>query len=113
MPESHFFIELMERGAKIVVITPEYSPPATKADYWMPTRRQTDRALFWGITRLMMDRGWYDETFDKQFTDLPLVIRTDSLKRLRAAEVFPDYKPALTPDWPSFTRHNLKPYPYE
>src|SRR3990172_3292078 len=112
MPESHFFIELMERGAKIVVITPEYSRPATKADYWMPIRPQTDAALFLGITRLMMDRGWYDEAFVKQFTDLPLVIRTDSLKRLRAAEVFPDYKPGLTPDGPSFTRHNLKPDQY-
>ncbi len=113
MPESHFFIELMERGAKIVSITPEYGPPATKADYWMPIRPQTDAALFLGITRLMMDRGWYDEAFVKQFTDLPLIIRTDTLKRLRAAEVFPNHKPGLTPDGPSFTRQNLKPEQYD
>jgi len=113
MPESHFFNELMERGARIVVITPEYGPPAVKADYWMPVRPQTDAALFLGITRLMMDRRWYDETFVKQFTDFPLIIRTDTLKRLRAAEVFADYKPGLDPNGPSFTRHNLKPDQYE
>ncbi|MFQ5843558.1 MAG: nitrate oxidoreductase subunit alpha, partial [Planctomycetota bacterium] len=36
MTDSHWFIECMERGAKVVVITPEYGPPATKADYWIP-----------------------------------------------------------------------------
>src|SRR3990170_900276 len=113
MPESHFFNELMERGARIAVITPEYSPPAVKADYWMPIRPQTDAALFLGITRLMMDRRWYDEAFVKQFTDFPLLIRKDTLKRLRAAEVFPGYKPGLDPDGPSFKRHNLKLDQYE
>lgn len=38
MAESHFFIETMERGGKIYTITPEYSPPATKADTWIPIR---------------------------------------------------------------------------
>ncbi|MFQ5879849.1 MAG: twin-arginine translocation signal domain-containing protein, partial [Dehalococcoidia bacterium] len=38
MPESHFFHEIMERGGKIVTIAPEYSPPATKSDYWIPVR---------------------------------------------------------------------------
>lgn len=113
MPDSHFFIELMERGGKIVVIAPEYNPPATKADYWIPIRPQTDTALFLGITRLMMERGWYDEAFVRQFTDFPLIIRTDTLRRLRAHEVFPDYKPGLTPDGPSFARQNLKPDQYE
>jgi nitrate reductase alpha subunit len=112
MPESHFFVELMERGAKIVVVTPEYSPPATKADYWMPIRPQTDAALFLGIARLMMDAGWYDEAFVKQFTDLPLLIRRDTLRRLRAADVFPDYRPGLEPNGPSFRRQNLQPEQY-
>jgi nitrate reductase alpha subunit len=113
MPESHFFNELMERGARIAVVTPEYSPPAVKADYWMPIRPQTDAALFLGITRLMMDKRWYDEAFVKQFTDFPCVIRQDTLRRLRAAEVIPGHRPGLDPDGPSFKRHNLKPDQYE
>ena len=52
MPDSHWFIEIMERGGRIVVITPEYSPPATKADYWIQVRPGcTDTALFLGVTR--------------------------------------------------------------
>jgi nitrate reductase alpha subunit len=113
MPESHWFIEIMERGAKIVTITPEYSPPATKSDYWIPIRPQTDTALFLAITKVLMDRKWYDEKFVKEFTDFPLLVRADNLKRLRASEVFPNYQLGLKPDGPSFKDHGLKRDQYE
>ncbi len=99
--DSHWFIECMERGAKIVVIAPEYGAPTTKADYWIPVRPSTDAALMLGVTKLMMDRQWYDEAFVKQFTDFPLLIRTDNLKRLRAHELFASYKSALPAEGPS------------
>jgi nitrate reductase alpha subunit len=101
MADAHWFIECMERGAKIVVIAPEYGAPSTKSDYWIPVRPATDAALWLGVTRLMMEKKWYDETFVKQFTDFPLLIRTDNLKRLRAAEVFPNYKSTLPENSPS------------
>ena len=84
MADAHWFIECMERGAKIVVIAPEYGAPSTKADYWIPVRPATDAALWLGVTQLMIDKKWYDEAFVKQFTDFPLLVRTDNLKRLRA-----------------------------
>jgi nitrate reductase / nitrite oxidoreductase, alpha subunit len=113
MPESHFFIEAMERGTKIVTITPEYSPPATKADYWIPIRPASDTALFLGITRWLMDNERYDADFVKRFTDFPLLVRADTLTRLHAHEVFPDYQPGLDPDGPSFRMQGLRPEQYE
>lgn len=113
MPESHFFIEAMERGSKIVTITPEYSPPATKSDYWIPIRPATDTALFLGITRWLMDNERYDPAFVKRFTDFPLLVRADTLTRLRAHEVFPNYQPGLSTDGPSYRLHGLKPEQYE
>ncbi|HWP31145.1 MAG TPA: molybdopterin-dependent oxidoreductase [Fimbriimonadales bacterium] len=114
LAESHFFIELMERGGKIVVITPEYGPPATKSDYWIPVRPgATDTALFLGISKIIIDEKLYNEEFVKAFTDFPLLVRTDTLKRLRASEVFPNYKPGLKPDGPSFSIQGLKPEQYE
>jgi nitrate reductase alpha subunit len=107
LTDSHWFIECMERGGRIVVIAPEYGPPSTKADYWIPIRPQTDAALWLGVTRLMMERKWYDEAFVKQFTDMPLLVRTDTLQRLRAEEVFPDYKSPLGKDGPSFKVQGL------
>lgn len=113
MPESHFFIEAMERGAKIVTITPEYSPPATKSDYWIPIRPATDTALFLGISRWLIDNQKYDAEFVKRFTDLPLLVRADTLERLRAAEVFPSYTPGLNPEGPSFQLQGLTAQQYE
>jgi nitrate reductase alpha subunit len=111
--DSHWFIECMERGAKLVTISPEYSPPATKSDYWIPIRPQTDAALFLGITRYMVDQGWYDQDFVVRFTDFPLLVRTDTLKRLRAGEIFPGYQLGLSQDGPSFKYQGLKQEQYE
>ena len=113
MVDSHWFIECMERGAKLVTIAPEYSPPATKSDYWIPIRPQTDAALFLGITRLMIDKKQYDENFVLQFTDFPLLVRADNLKRLRAHEIFPNYQFGLSPNGPSFKYQGLKKEQYE
>src|SRR5262249_16084403 len=108
MPDSHWFIEMMERGGRIVSITPEYSPVSTKCDYWIQVRPGcSDTALFLGVAKLMMDRGWYDEKFCKAFTDFPLLIRTDTLRRQRAADLFPDYKPCLKKDGPSYQAQHL------
>ena len=107
LTDSHWFIECMERGAKIVVIAPEYGPPSTKADYWIPIRPQTDAALWLGVTRLITDKRAYDVDFVKRFTDFPLLIRTDTLKRLRAHELFPDYQSSLGADGPSMKIQGL------
>ncbi len=112
MTDSHWFIECMERGAKLVTIAPEYSPPASKSDYWIPIRPQTDAALFLGITRLMIDRGWYDREFILNFTDFPLLVRTDTLRRLRANEILPGYQGQLSKDGPSYKLQGLKDEQY-
>ncbi len=114
MPDSHWFIEMMERGGKIVTIAPEYNPPATKSDYWIPVRPGlSDTSIFLYLARYLMDNKLYDENFVKRFTDLPLLVRTDNLKRLRASELFPNYQPGLDPQGPSFRIQGLKQEQYE
>ena len=107
LTDSHWFIECMERGGKVVVIAPEYGPPSTKADYWIPIRPATDAALWLGITKLLIDRKAYNEDFILRFTDFPLLVRTDNLKRLRAAEVFAGYKTSLAADGASMRLQGL------
>ncbi len=107
MTDAHWFIECIERGGRVVVIAPEYGPPSTKADTWIPIRPGTDAAFWLGITRLMIEKKWYDTSFVKQFTDFPLLIRTDTLKRLRADEVFGNYKSDLSKSGPSFKVQGL------
>src|SRR6266542_1284264 len=93
MADSHWLNEMMERGGKIVVITPDYSAPSAKADYWIGVRPGlSDTAVLLSVTKVMMDNHWVDEKFVKQFTDLPLLVRTDTLRRLRPQEIFAGYK---------------------
>jgi len=108
MPDSHWFHEVMERGGKIVSIIPEYGAPSSKSDYWIPVRAGlSDTALLLGVAKALIDSGRYDAEFLKRFTDMPLLVRLDTLKRVRANEVFPGYQNQLPPDAPSFTLHGL------
>ena len=96
MPEAHWFIEGIERGMKIWSIAPEYNAPGTKANEWLSVRPGlSDLAVLLGVARILIDERLYDEDFCKRFTDMPLLVRTDTLARLRPEEVFPDY--ALKP----------------
>lgn len=95
MPESHWLNEMMERGGKIVVITPDYSAPAAKSNYWIAVRPGlSDTAVLLAVTRELMENGWIDQDFIRRHTDFPLLVRSDTLKRLRPEDMITDYKPA-------------------
>lgn len=94
MADAHWWVEIIERGGKVVNISPEYSPASQKADYWIPVRPGSDIALMLGVARLIIDSGKYDAEFVKSHTDLPLLVRMDTLKRLNARDIIPGYKPA-------------------
>jgi len=113
MPDSHWFQEVIERGGKIVAINPEYSAPSSKSNYWIPVRAGlSDTALMLGIAKALIDSGRYDAEFLKRFTDMPLLVRLDTLARVRANEVFPGYVNQLPLDSPSFTLHGMLPEQY-
>ncbi|MCC7337809.1 MAG: molybdopterin-dependent oxidoreductase [Pirellulaceae bacterium] len=93
MPESHWLNECMERGAKLVDIAPEYNGPSSKSDYWIGVRPGlSDLAVLLSVTKIMLDNDWYKPDFCRQFTDFPLLVRTDSLERLRPQDVQADYQ---------------------
>jgi nitrate reductase alpha subunit len=108
MPESHWLNEVMERGGKLVDIAPEYNCPATKSNYWIGVRPGlSDTAVFLGVTKILIDEGWYDADFVRRFTDFPLLVRTDTLRRLRPEEVVKDYQPKNLQGGPSYKIQGL------
>ncbi|MEE8342334.1 MAG: molybdopterin-dependent oxidoreductase [Gammaproteobacteria bacterium] len=108
MPESHWLNEMMERGGKIVVITPDYSAPSAKANYWIGIRPGlSDTSVLLAITKILMDNDWVDKKFVKQFTDFPLLVRTDTLRRLRPEEVIKGYKTKDLRNGPSYKIQGL------
>ena len=82
MADAHWWIEIIERGGKVVNISPEYSPASQKSDYWLPVRPGSDIALLLGVAHILFRDKLIDWEFVKQQTDMPLLIRTDTLKRL-------------------------------
>ena len=108
MPESHWLNEVMERGGRLVDIAPEYNCPATKSDYWIGVRPGlSDTSVLLGVTKIMLDNHWYKPDFCRQFTDFPLLVRTDTLRRLRPEDVKAGYRPKDISTGPSYKIQGL------
>lgn len=94
MPDSHWLTEARMKGTKVVVISTDYQSTANKADEVILLRPATDAALALGCCQQIISRGLYDAETVKRRTDLPLLVRMDTRKLLRAEEVIPGYQPA-------------------
>ncbi len=92
MPDGHWLTEARMRGTKIVVIACEYSSTTSKADEALVVRPGTMSALALGFANVIVQEKLYNEDYVINRTDLPLLVRMDNLKLLRAADVAPDYK---------------------
>ncbi|HZC05456.1 MAG TPA: molybdopterin-dependent oxidoreductase [Ktedonobacterales bacterium] len=68
----------LKRGARLIVVDPRRAGPANKADIWLRVRPGTDGALALGIAHVMIERGWFDRDFIRDWTNGPLLVRTDN-----------------------------------
>jgi nitrate reductase alpha subunit len=103
LPDAQHLLEAKRRG-KLVVVDPDYSPTAAKADEWIGIAPDTDAALALGMARVILDRGLHDADFLRDFTDLPILVREDTGKRLRAGDVAglaPEARQRRIPDYRS------------
>ena len=105
MPDAHWLTEARQRGAKVITIAAEYQATANKADEVIIIRPGTDAALALGVASVIINEKLYDEEYVKAFTDLPLLVRMDTLKFVRASDIIKDYKPAELTNY----THVLKP----
>lgn len=88
MPDAHWLTEARLKGVKVVVIACEYSATATKADDVLVVRPGTTPALALGLASVLLREKLFDAQYVNQWTDLPVLVRMDTLKYLRAQEVF-------------------------
>ncbi|MBW2620210.1 MAG: molybdopterin-dependent oxidoreductase [Deltaproteobacteria bacterium] len=86
LPDAHHLVEAKKNG-KLVVFDPDFCSTAAKADEWVPLKPDTDAAMGLGMAKVIIDRKLYDENFLKDFTDMPILVRKDNGKRLRASEI--------------------------
>jgi anaerobic selenocysteine-containing dehydrogenase len=75
--------EARARGAKLVVIDPRHIGFAVKGDCWLQVRPGTDAALALAIAGIMIDAGWFDGEFLRDWSNGPFLVREDNGTLLR------------------------------
>ena len=80
-PDAHFYTEVRYKGAKSVVICPDYSEASKFADLWISVKQGTDAALGMAMGHVILrefhlDRqAKYFEDYVRQYTDMPMLVR--------------------------------------
>ncbi len=80
-PDAHFYTEARYRGAKSVVVSPDYSEAAKFSDMWLPAKQGTDAALAMALGHVILrefrlDRkAEYFEDYCRRYTDMPMLVR--------------------------------------
>jgi DMSO reductase family type II enzyme molybdopterin subunit len=85
--DAHFLFEAKYDGARLTVIDPIYSATAIHADAWLPIRPGTDAALGLATARHIWESGRIDLPYVREQTDLPVLVRLDTGRFLRAADL--------------------------
>ncbi|MEK6699771.1 MAG: molybdopterin-dependent oxidoreductase [Nitrospirota bacterium] len=99
MPDSHWLTEARLKGTKVVNVSVEYPATGCRSDEIIVIRPGTDPALLLGVAHVIIKEKLYDANHIKKYSDLPFLVRMDTLDMLRPEDVIPGYqKKALTKD---------------
>jgi nitrate reductase alpha subunit len=80
-PDAHFYTEVRYRGAKSVVICPDYSEASKFADLWVSVKQGTDAALGMAMGHVILKEFHVDRQVDyftdyaRRYTDMPMLVR--------------------------------------
>ena len=80
-PDAHFYTEARYRGAKSVVITPDYSEAAKFGDLWLHPKQGTDAALAMAFGHVILKEFHVDRQvpyfadYCRRFSDMPFLVR--------------------------------------
>ncbi len=83
----HYIAEARYKGSDVYLFAPDVSPSHMHADYYLPTRAGTDAAWALGASQVIIEEGLYNARFVKEQTDLPLLVRLDTRRYLRASDL--------------------------
>ena len=83
----HFIADAMDKGAKLVVIDPFYSPTAAKADVWVSVRPGSDPALALAMMNVIIKENLMDKAFMRDHTVAPFLVRSDNKSFLRQSDL--------------------------
>ncbi len=94
MPDGHWLCEARLKGTQVVTVACEYQSTSNKADKVIVLRPGSDPAFALGLAHVILEENLHDAEFVRGHTDLPLLVRMDTLKLLKPQEVIADYQAA-------------------
>ena len=65
---GHYVIDMMKRGAKLIVVDPYNGWEAGRAELWLRIRPGTDGALALGMIKVIIEEDLYDKEFVEKWT---------------------------------------------
>jgi nitrate reductase alpha subunit len=80
-PDAHFYTEVRYKGAKSVVVCPDYSEASKFADLWIAPKQGTDSALAMALGHVVLKEFHVDRQADyfrdycRQYSDMPMLVR--------------------------------------
>ncbi|MBV1700668.1 MAG: nitrate reductase subunit alpha [Hyphomicrobiales bacterium] len=80
-PDAHFYTEVRYKGAKSVVICPDYSEAAKFADLWISVKQGTDAAIAMAMGHVILKEFYVDRQvpyfmdYVRQYSDMPMLVR--------------------------------------
>ena len=80
-PDAHFYTEARYRGAKSVVITPDYSEAAKFGDLWLHPKQGTNSALAMAFGHVILKEFHVDRQtpyftdYCRRYSDMPFLVR--------------------------------------
>ncbi len=87
IPEVHFMHEARYRGAKLVVIAPDYNATSIHSDMWINLKPETDAALGLSAAQVIVEEDLFDVAYVREQTDLPILLRKDTGLFLRQSDL--------------------------
>jgi len=100
-------VAALRRGARLIVVDPRRAGLASKADLWLRVRPGSDGALALGIANVMIERGWYDRVFVRDWTNGPLLVRSDNGRLLTERDLSPEGSARRYVAWDAATERPL------
>ena len=81
-PDAHFYTEVRYKGAKSVVICPDYSEASKLSDLWLAPKQGTDAALAMAMGHVILKEFYlekskkskYFDSYAKKYTDMPFLV---------------------------------------
>src|SRR5262245_47059268 len=103
-------VSALNRGARLIVVDPRRVGLAHRADRWLRVRPGTDGALALAISHVMIERGWFDQDFVRDWTNGPLLVRSDNGRFLHEKDLSPSGAPEKCVAW---DRASERPVAYD